>query len=48
MGLTLSVHTPITVQAAQSNHVEGAGGNADANDDEKEDADGEDKDEKQE
>lgn len=50
MGLTLSVHTPITVQAAQSNHAEGAGGSADANDDEdeKEDADGEDKDEKQE
>ena len=50
MGLKLSVHTPITVQAAQSNHVEGAGGIADANDDEdeKEDADGEDKDEKQE
>ena len=34
-----------TVQAAQSNHVEGAGGVADANDDEdeKEDADDEDK-----
>ena len=50
MGLTLSVHTPITVQAAQSNHVEGTGGSVDANDDEdeKEDVDGEDKDEKQE
>lgn len=33
MGLKLSVHTPITVQAAQSNHVNNT-------DDEKEDADG--------